>query len=101
MKKEEEHASKFAEATSPQQEAPRSTLPTSRFLITVAIAVILGLSFQKATPALDVALSLHAKVTCSAHFVAGRNLSAEDTARVRNIVDEFHGASAPKSVNRL
>ena len=58
--------------------AQSGSSPPVRWIVTFAIAVAVGLAIQKALPALDVALSCHAKVVCSSHFVGHRPLDSID-----------------------
>lgn len=60
-----------------------TTTPSVRLLMIFAITVAFSLSFQKALPVLDIALSCHAKTLCSATFLSHRLRSDVDIGSVR------------------
>lgn len=77
-------------ASETQNEAPRGDRPSNtnssppmKLILYFTVAVVIGLTLQKAIPAVDVALSCHSKVVCSAHFVGHRSLDSIDIGSVR------------------
>ena len=75
----------------PSNSAPNtSTSPSMKLIMIFAITVIFSLSFQKALPVLDIALSCHAKTLCSATFLSYRLPSDVDIGEVRSLSCLFH-----------
>lgn len=73
-------------ATAPQAQEKRSSGAPARMLIYFVVAVIIALALQKAMPALDIALSCHAKVVCSGVFVSQRPFEHVDISKVRHLL---------------
>lgn len=71
------------EAPAPQVQEKRPSGAPARMLIYFVVAVIISLALQKAIPALDIALSCHAKVVCSGVFISHRPFEHVDISKVR------------------
>jgi len=82
MTTEKERKDSSPSPTAPAPPKP-SAAPSVKLLMIFAATVIISLSFQKALPTLDIALSCHAKTLCSSTFLSNRLPSQFDIGAVR------------------
>ena len=77
-----EDVAEHTQAPAPSNDETRSGKPPMRIFIYFVVAVIVAMALQKAIPAMDVALSCHAKVVCSGIFVSHRTFEHVDISKV-------------------